>query len=347
MQAHAAFRTIVLSLAAIGVASCGAEVEHDEAVAVVDSSQALLVEEIDAPDFRIVAAIMTNRDVGDARARIGGTLTRLLVREGDTVEKGELVAVIGDDRIDAEARAASAAVTAAAATAERTKSALERAERLFAAQAIARAEIERARTEASAAEAGLRAARAQAAAAQAVKEQGQVAAPADGRVTRAPIPQGSVVLPGEVVVAISTGAQVLRIELPESEGRTLEQGQELRIVEGANGAETAIVRQVYPAVTRGRVTVDLDAPGVSDDLIGSRVRVAAPLGVRRAIVIPERMIVTRFGADYVRLLRAGDAVIEAPVQRGADIPTDETPDGVEILSGLRAGDRILPPETAQ
>lgn len=347
MQARAALRTLVLSLAAVGIASCSAEVEHSDAAAAIDSSQAFLVEEIDAPDLRVVAAIMTNRDVGDARARIGGTLTSLLVREGDTVEKGELVAVIGDDRIDAEARAASAAATAAAAAAERTKSELERAERLFAAQAIARAEIERARTEASAADARLGAARAQAAAAQAVKEQGRVAAPADGRVTRASIPQGSVVLPGEVVVAISTGAQVLRIELPESEGRTLEQGQELRIVEGANGAETAIVRQVYPAVTRGRVTVDLDAPGVSDDLIGSRVRVAAPLGVRRAIVIPESMIVTRFGADYVRLLRTGDTIIEAPVQRGAEIPLDEMPDGVEILSGLRSGDRILPPETAQ
>lgn len=347
MRIRGYIRNSVLALAMLAASGCGAEVERVEAVETIDEAGTYVVEEIEAPDFRVVAAIMTNRDVGDARARIGGTLTRLLVREGANVEKGELVAVIGDDRIDAEARAASAAVTAAAAAAERTRSDLERAERLFAAQAISRAEIERARTEASAADAQLRAARAQAAAAQAVRDQGQVTAPADGRVTRAPIPQGSVVLPGEVVVAISTGAQVLRVELPESEGRTLEQGQVLRIVEGGNGAETAIVRQVYPAVTRGRVTVDLDAPGVADDLIGSRVRVAAPLGVRRAIVIPESMIVTRFGADYVRLLRAGGTVIEAPVQRGADIPTDDMPDGVEILSGLRSGDRILPPETAQ
>src|SRR5690606_41449968 len=130
-----------------------------------------------------------------------------------------------------------------------------------------------------------------------------VTSPADGKVTRAPVPQGAVVMPGEVVVAISTGAQVLRMELPESEGRTLRQGQELRIVEGADaaGVSVAVVRQVYSAVPRGRVTIDLDAPAIADALIGARVRVAAPLGVRKAIVIPASMIVTRFGADYVRL----------------------------------------------
>ena len=39
-------------------------------------------------------------------------------------------------------------------------------------------------------------------------------------------------------------------------------------------------------MTRGRVTVDLDAPGVSDDLIGSRVRVAAPDVERGLGVLP-------------------------------------------------------------
>jgi RND family efflux transporter MFP subunit len=269
-----------------------------------------------------------------------------LVHDGDIVRKGQLVAVVVDERVDAEARAAAAGVTAAKANAERAVQDLDRAEKLFAAQAISRAAIDAARSEATASQAQLRAAQAQAAAAQAVKEQGNVTSPADGRVTRAPVPQGAVVMPGEVVVAISTGAQVLRMELPESEGRTLHQGQELRIVEGSDpsGVKVAIVRQVYPAVTRGRVTVDLDAPTLGEGLIGARVRVAAPLGVRRAIVIPGSMIVTRFGADYVRLKRAGGAVIEAPVQRGSAAPTDAMPDGIEILSGLRSGDEILPPE---
>ena len=341
-------RKTLVSLAAIlatfGVQGCG-EAGRDTAGPVLQQTVgAFVVQEVDAPDFRIVAAIVTNRDVGDARARIGGKLTRLLVREGDAVKQGQVVAVVSDERLDAEARAAAASIVAARANAERAAQDLGRAEKLYAAQAIARTAIDAARSEATATQAQLKAAQAQAAAAQAQRDQGAITSPADGTVTRAPVPQGSVVMPGEIVVAISTGAHVLRIEIPESEGRTLRQGQELRIVGCHDGLQTAMVRQVYPAVTRGRVTVDLDAPGTADGLIGARVRIAAPFGVRRAIVIPASMIVTRFGADYVRLRRAGGSVIEAPVQRGSAAPMDAIPDGVEILSGLRPGDEILPPE---
>jgi RND family efflux transporter MFP subunit len=332
-----------LSVMALGASGCG-EAGNGALAAPEAADEALVVQEIDAPDLRVVAAILTNRDVGDARARIGGKVTRLLVRDGDTVKQGQVVAIIADERLDAEARAAAAAAVAARANAERASQDLSRAEKLYAAQAIATNAVEAARSEATATQAQLKAAEAQAAAARALKEQGAVTSPADGKVTRAPVPQGAIVMPGEVVVAISTGAHVLRVELPESEGRSLQPGQELRIVEGASNASSAVVRQVYPAVSRGRVMVDLDAPGIQEGLIGARVRIAAPLGVRRAIVIPASMIATRFGADYVRLKRAGGAVIEAPVQRGPAIPVETMPDGVEILSGLRPGDEILAPE---
>lgn len=333
---------LALAITALLAAHGCSEAVDDAAVArTAAAADAFLVEEVEAPDLRIIAAVLTNRDVGDARARIGGKLSRLLVREGDLVRQGQLLAVISDERIAAEARAAVAAVEASRANWERASQELERAEKLYAAQAIARSSIEAARADAAASQANLKAAEAQAAAAQGVKDQGNVTSPADGTVTRAPIPQGAVVMPGDVVVAISTGARVLRIELPESDGRSLRQGLELRIVEGGINAQTAVVRQVYPAVAQGRVTADLDAAGIAEDLIGARIRVAAPLGVRRAIVVPGRFIVTRFGADYVRLKRAGGAVIEAPVQRGPNAPTETIPDGVEILSGLRPGDEII------
>ena len=57
----------------------------------------------------------------------------------------------------------------------------------------------------------------------------------------------------------------------------------------------------------------------------------------------EKMLVTRYGVDYVRLVRAEGAIIDAPVQRGGEVPTEAAPDGIEILSGLEPGDRIVPP----
>ncbi|MEZ5996605.1 MAG: efflux RND transporter periplasmic adaptor subunit [Hyphomonadaceae bacterium] len=338
-QAAAWFSLTVATALVLG--GCGRTAEQPPAE-ISPPANLLTVEERVAPDYKAVAAVLTNRDVGDARARIGGTLQRLLVREGQEVRRGQLVAVITDQSLSLEAQAGGASVAAAEAAAERARADLQRAQVLFERGFYSQARMDAVQAEARGAEAQLRAARAQAGAMSAVANQGRVYAPADGRVTRAPAPQGAVVLPGDVVVAISTGARVLRIELPEGEAGFLHEGQEIRILsEGDDAVRTARVRQVYPAIINGQVTADLDAGTLDGEFVGARVRVLAPVGERRAFVVPANYIATRFGVDYVRLWRDG-AEIEAPIQRGSPLPTEDIADGVEVLSGLRQGDQILP-----
>lgn len=337
---------LVLS-AALGISACGGPETSTARVEAAAEQAGLAVRERIVPDYRMVSAILTNRDVGDARARISGRVAQITVKEGDTVKAGQVVAVIGDERISLEAEAASASVRAAEAADEKARQDLQRAERLFTSGAISQAAIDQARAGAKSAAAQLNATRAQAAAARALNNQGQVVAPSAGEVTRLPVPRGAVVMAGEVVAQISTGAPVLRIELPESEAANLEQGQEIRfLADDSEELRVAVIRQVYPAVTAGRVMADLDAAAIDRRLVGGRIRVLAPAGERAAIVIPGPYIDTRYGADYVRLRRKGGATIEVPVQRGAAVPLDDVPDGVEILSGLRPGDEILPVEPA-
>jgi RND family efflux transporter MFP subunit len=304
----------------------------------------LVVEAQLAPDYKTVSAVLTSRDVGDARARIGGTLTRLLVREGQEVRRGQLVAVVSDQRLALEAQAGGAEIAAAEATAERARADLRRTQALFDEGFVAQARLDQVQAEARAAEAMLRAARSHSGALAAANAQGNVIAPADGRVTRAPVPQGAVVMPGEIVVAIATGARVLRLELPEAQARFLAEGQDIRILGASsdNAPRSVRVRQVYPAIENGRVMADLDAQGLPGDFVGARVSVLIPAGERNAFVIPARYVVTRYGVDYVRLVREGGATIDAPIQRGGPLPTDAIPDGVEVLSGLNNGDVILP-----
>jgi RND family efflux transporter MFP subunit len=334
---------ILILAAAMALTACGRS-DPPTTHAVQAPPGRLVVEERQAPDYKTVSAVLTNRDVGDARARIGGTLSRLLVREGDTVRRGQLVALISDQRLALEAQGGAAGVVAAEALAGRARADLGRYQALFDRGFVAQARLDQVRADARAAEAQLQAARAQRGALSEANAQGRVLAPADGRVTRAPIPQGAVVMAGDVVVAIATGAPVLRIELPEADARALTQGQDIRLLGAEDGGAPVLVRvrQIYPAVDNGRVTADLDAQTLPAGFIGARVRVLIPVGERRAIIIPARYIVTRFGVDYVRLERAAGGAIEAPVQRGGAIPTDKMPDGIEILSGLNRGDAILP-----
>jgi RND family efflux transporter MFP subunit len=269
-----------------------------------------------------------------------------LVREGDQVRRGQVVAIITDQRLALEAQAGAAGVAAAEATAERARADQGRFQVLFDRGFLSQARMDQVNAETRAAEAQLRAARSQGGALSEANSQGRVLAAADGRVTRAPIPQGAVVMPGEVVVAIATGARVLRLELPEAQAAFVREGQEIRILdaeEGA-GARTVRVRQVYPAIENGRVMADLDAQSLEGEFVGARVRVLIPAGEREAIVIPGRYIETRYGVDYVSLVRTGAGVIDAPVQRGSAVPTETAPDGVEVLSGLEPGDVIVAPE---
>ncbi|MDZ4689672.1 efflux RND transporter periplasmic adaptor subunit [Terricaulis sp.] len=325
--------------------ACGQPEQAPEAPAQQHAGE-LTIQRAAAPDFKTVSAVLTSRDVGDARARIGGTLTRLMVREGEQVRRGQVVAIISDQRLALEAQAGSAGIAAAEASAERARADQARFQILFERGFLSQARMDQVNAETRAAEAQLRAARSQGGALSEANAQGRVLSPADGRVTRAPIPQGAVVMPGEVVVAIATGARVLRLELPEAQAEFLSEGQEIRILDaqGDGAARLVRVRQVYPAIENGRVMADLDAQGFDGEFVGARVRVLIPAGERQAIVIPGRYIETRYGVDYVRLVRAGGAVIDAPVQRGGALPTEASPDGVEILSGLAPGDVIVLPE---
>lgn len=318
----AAILASALFLAGCGKKETGTPQAPDSIVGV------LMIEEKDSPEYKMLAAVLTNRDVGDARARISGVLESVSVKEGDSVKRGQLLAVVADQSLRLQAQAGAAAAERAQADYKRTQFLVERG-------VYSQAKLDAAKAEALAASA-------QAGAMSAMSAQGRIYAPANGKVTRLPIPKGAVVMPGDLVVAISTGVRVLRIELPEGDGAALTPGKDVQIVaqdSGKNAMRTARIRQVYPAVENGRVTADLDASGFESKFIGGRVSVLAPVGTRRAIVIPQSYIKTRYGVDYVRLVQNG-SVIDAPVQRGTLTPTDAMPDGVEILSGLRPGDKI-------
>jgi hypothetical protein len=61
-------------------------------------------------------------------------------------------------------------------------------------------------------------------------------------------------------------------------------------------------------------------------------------GQRLALVLPRSHVATRYGVDYVALVRADGSAGEIPVQTAPGPSATE----VEILSGLKAGDVVAP-----
>jgi RND family efflux transporter MFP subunit len=292
-------------------------------------------------DLKPVPATLTTRDMADARARISGTLVRLLVKAGDVVRQGQLIATIKDDRLAFQTGAYDAQVSAAAAQAAAAQADLARTRDLFSHGVYAQARLDQVEAQSKSANGALAAARAQRAASAEQGAQGAVLAPASGRVLTADVPAGSVVMPGQSIAKITAGPVVVRIELPEAEAQALKAGDvvQLAAADLRGVVSQGVIAQIYPDVTAGQVTADVTASGLPQEIVGQRVRAQIRIGQRQALVIPRRYIATRFGVDYVSIVRPDGTASETPVQTTAGPAAYQA----EILSGLRAGDVLTPP----
>ena len=324
-------------LAASPLAACGKGPEPEKEASPAPAANSVTVVHRMIPDMKPVAGEITTRDMGQAVARTGGTLIQLNVREGDRVRAGQVLGVVRDARTGLETASYAALARAAEAEAERAQADLNRTRGLFEKGVYAQARLDQVEAAARAARGNLDAARAQRAASAEMGAQGAILSPSAGRVLRADVPVGSVVMPGQAVAVVTSGPVVVRVQLPEGQAGALRVGTRVQMT--PDGPDQAVVEapviQVYPAIEAGQIVADIDASGLDASLIGRRIGVRLPVGEREAIVLPRRLVATRFGVDYVRLANGQ----ETPVQTapGPD------PDSIEILSGLRVGDRVAPP----
>lgn len=287
------------------------------------------------PDLMPVAGQIATRDEVMAVARIGGILSRLEAKAGDTVRAGQRIALISDDRLAQVASAARAGVAAAEAEAARAAADLARIRELHLAGVYADARLESATAAATAAEARARAARGDAGAAAALGGQGAVLAPAAGRVLLADVPPGSPVMPGQLIARLSAGPLLLKLDVPETAALALKPGDTVRLAETGLPA-TGRVDRVWPGATAGLVRVDVAVPGLPDRLLGRRVRVLVPTGTRIALMAPRRFVRISHGLAQVSLLQ-GRSVVAVPVE----LATTGDPQQVELLTGVAAGDVLV------
>ena len=325
-----------------GLSACGGE--PDVAATAPARGERMVVAEGLVDAVKPASAVVASRDIAEARARIPGTLTQLNVREGDMVRQGQVIGVVTDDRVGLETAAYGAQVAAAEAEAARARADLARIQTLFDKEIYAQARLDQALAASRAADAQVRAARALRSASAETGAQGRILAPASGRVLTADVPVGSVVGGGQSIATITAGPLVLRLELPEAQGRNLRVGQVVTLSgDDLPGVTGGVIAQVYPASTAGRTTADIAVDGLASDRVGQRVVVGVPVGQRRALVLPRRFVATRYGIDFVRTVDRSGRVSEAPVQLGGPVDGDR----VEVLSGLNAGDIVLAPERAR
>ncbi|MBU6443872.1 MAG: efflux RND transporter periplasmic adaptor subunit [Alphaproteobacteria bacterium] len=306
-----------------------------------------LVTRAPVSDEKAVFATVETANVVPARARVGGTIAEVKVRQGDKVELGQEIALVGDPKLALQVNSYAAQVLAGEAQLAQARTDYDRAQRLMKANAISQAAFDQARTAYSVAINTLKSQQAQKAVAEQQLKEGAVLAPTSGRVLTVPVTVGTVVMAGDTLATVAEQDFVLRLLVPERHARFLKAGDPVRIdgqdVGLGDGPRYGTIRLVYPQIAGGRVMADAVVPGLTDYFVGERVRVWVSAGTRQAIVIPSDYLLTRFGMDYARVHLASGQIIDVPVQRGERHPTPALPGGIEILSGLHPGDRLVKP----
>lgn len=297
-------------------------------------------------DEKAVFATVESSNVVPARARIGGTVAELAVKEGDRVKLGQVVGVVGDEKLVLQMKSLDAQIAGLEAQLAQTQSDLARGEELFSKGTIPRTRLDEARTAFNVASNAHRARVAERSVVEQQLSEGKVLAPAAGRILKVPVTVGSVILPGEPVATVAEENFVLRLRVPERHAEFLKAGDTVRIAGeemGRSGAQFGKIKLVYPQIEDGRVVADAQVSGLGDYFVGERIRVWVSGGERESFVVPGSFIITRFGIDYARLRKDDKTAIDVPVQRGRELPRPNMPDALEILSGLKAGDVLVRP----
>ena len=310
----------------------------------------IVAESATVVETKAVFGQVESRNIVPARARIGGTIRSIAVTEGSEVKEGDVIAVVVDEKLALQRDAAESAVKALRSQLANATTDLERAEQLFRSGTAPQSRVDAARTQVEVFSNQLAAAEASRAVIEQQSREGDVLAPAAGRVLSVPVTPGSVILAGEEIARVAGGGTFLRLSLPERhaaeivEGNTVTVG--VRAVSSGNGDVESVTREgklakVYPEIRDGRVEADVEVEGLGSYFVGERTLVWIPVGKRDAIVLPASAVTTRHGVDTVKII-AGDGALDVPVVLGETFAGDDR-GRVEILTGIHEGDRIVLP----
>ncbi len=268
--------------------------------------------------------------------RLMGSITEVLVREGDLVKAGQVLARIDARDVEAKRAQVDAGIAAAEAVYRDAQTQAARFRALYADSAATRYQLEQTETGLVRAEAGLTTARASRTELDAVGAYATVRAPFSGIVTRRYVDPGAFAAPGAPVIELQDASRLrVSVSVPPRVAATLRRGQALE-VRIEDRAAAGLVEGTVPAPSGSLYLVNALVENPKGEFLpGSSATLRVPDGTRSTILVPLNALVREGDLVGVRVQSPGGAE-RRWVKTGASLE-----DRVEILAGLKAGEVIL------
>jgi len=301
----------------------------------------------------------------DVSFKVGGYVGELLqlrgadgklrkVQEGDFVSAGTVLAVVRQGEYLEKVAAANAQLSQAKATANQAQTDKERTRRLVASNAVPAAELDEISSRLAVAEALVAGAEAQARDARLLLADTWLRAPISGIVLKRTVEAGAFVAPGSTAFSVADTSHVKFIfGAPDSLVSQMTEGAKLTVhVEATDSDVEGFITRVAPSADAKTHVFDVEttvpnADGRLKPGFVASVGLATPFRDGPPIALPLTGVVRssrdpRGFAVFVVTEEAGHAVVHLrDVKLGAIIGNE-----VQVLSGIRKGDRIVSVGTA-
>jgi len=305
----------------------------------------------------VVEAVGTLRaaETSQLAAQMMGNIVEIRVREGDHVQRGQVLAVIDDaqpgaalDRVTAAELVAQQEITASESDFTLAEATFKRYQTLYDRKSVSPQEFDEIKARYQAAQARREMARAGQAQAKAALQQARTAlgythivAPFDGLVTEKRADIGMLASPGMPIFTVEDLRRYrLEATVNETDLRYVRQGQQVPVSIDAfgdrelKGKVIEIVPAVDPASRSFLVKVELPSdPGLRSGLFG---RAQFTRGARTALLIPRTAIVERGQLQGIYVLDRNRIAGLRYITLGK--PSAQQ---VEVLAGLQAGDLLI------
>ncbi len=302
-------------------------------------------------------------------AEVGGLrLERVLVQEGDRVKRGQVLAVLNADVLEAQKGQTQARIANAQALVRQQEAGLrqtqavlaeseinyKRADDLYAAGAISgqdnlarvtalgtsRAQVDQSRQAIAVARSNVVEAQAQLRQIQAQLAQTQILAPDDGWVLERAAYIGNISSVGDPLFVLARQSRLeLNAQVPETDLIQLAMGQSVRVYSDADAQlkATGTIRQIGPGIdaTSRQALVKADLKANERLRPGMFVRAEVTLAQVQALTIPAQAVSVRNNEASVFILE-GTKVRTRKVQLG-----QQDNQRVEVLSGLQEGQQVV------
>jgi len=268
----------------------------------------------------------------------GLRIAELLVDVGAVVKRGQLLARLSDESLQADLRKQQAAVAQAQATLDQAASNLLRARMVDGSGALSAQKMEEYRIAEATSRASLDSARAELDSIRLKLSQTRIVAVDDGVVSSRTGVLGNVVSAGtELYRLVRQGKVEWRPELDARQVAAVGAGQRATLTLPGGEQVQGQVRMVAPTLSTstGRATVYVSLPA-GPARSGMFANGTLELGTQPALTLPQSAIVMRDGRAYAYVVGSNARVISRAVTVGR-----RQDDRVEILGGLEASARVV------